>query len=70
MAIWRRANTPIREVAKPTGGHRWLKDDYGNMVPYWFDGDCLPKLLIDDDDDNHNDDDIATNESNDSHNEN
>ena len=66
MAIWRRADTPIIEVPKPTVWHGWLTDGYGNMTPHLFDGDCLPKLLIDDDDvpcdDDYEDDDITMNE--------
>ena len=73
MAIWRRADTPIMEVPKPTYGHGWLMDGDGNMVPHWFDGDCFPTLLIDDDDvpdseeseDDYEDNDISMNELND-----
>ena len=58
------------EVQKPTNGHGWLMDGDGNIVPLWFDGDCLQKLLIDDDnvpdsdesDEDYEDDDIAMNE--------
>ena len=35
------------EVPKPTDGHGWLMDGDDNMVPLWFDDDCLQKLLID-----------------------
>ena len=67
MAILRRADTPIMEAPKPTDGHGWLMDVDCNKVPLWFDGDCLPELLIEDDDmsDSDNDydaDDIAMNE--------
>ena len=58
------------DVLKPLVGPEWLTDGYGNMMPLWFDGDCLPKLLIDDDseesDDDYEDDDIAMNEMDDS----
>ena len=45
-------------------------DGNDNMVPLWFDGDCLQKLLIENDDvhdsdesdDDNKDDDIAMNE--------
>ena len=54
------------EVPKPKDGHGWLMDGNGNIVPHWFDGDCLPKLLIDDDDvpsdDDYEDDGITMNE--------
>ena len=74
MAIWRRADTPIMEVPKPTDGHGWLMDGDSNMVPLWFDGDCVPEFLIDDDDladseesdNDYDDDDIAMNEMDDS----
>ena len=32
-----------------------MKDGDGNMMPVWFEGDCLPNILI-------NDDDLPTNE--------
>ena len=62
------------EVPKPTDRHGWLMDGDGNMVPLWFDGDCLQKLLIGEDDvpeskesdDDYEADDIAINESDDS----
>ena len=74
MAIWRRADTPIMEVPKPTDGHGWLMDGDSNMVPLWFDGDCVPEFLIEDDDladseesdNDYDDDDIAMNEMDDS----
>ena len=50
MAIWRRADTHIMEVPKPTDRHGWLTDSDGKMMPLWFEGECLPEVLIDDDD--------------------
>ena len=50
MAIYRRTDTPIREVLHPTNEHECLTDDDSNMMPLWFDGDCMPKVLIDNDD--------------------
>ena len=50
MAIWRRSDTPIIEVSHPTNVHECLTDNDSNMMPLWFDGDCMPKLLIDKDD--------------------
>ena len=50
MAIWRRSYTPIREVSHPTNEHDCLTDDDSKMIPLWFDGDCMPKMLIDNDD--------------------
>ena len=38
------------EVPKPTDRHGWLTDSDGNMMPLWFEGECLPEVLIDDDD--------------------
>ena len=35
------------EVSHPTNEHECLTDDDSNMIPLWFDGDCMPKVLID-----------------------
>ena len=72
MAIWRRTDTPLIASRKPTDGHGWHADDDGSMIPLWFAGDCLPKVLIDnedllnfeesdddDDDDDEDDDDVV-----------
>ena len=40
----------IMEVSHPTDGHGWLTDGDSNMVPLWFDRDCMTKVLIDNDD--------------------
>ena len=63
----RRADTPLIESPKPTDEHGWHADDDSSMMPLWFAGDCLPKVLIDnedlpnmeesDDDDDDDDDD-------------
>ena len=50
MAIWRRTDIPIREVSHPTNKHECLTDDDSSMMPLWFDGDCMPKVVIDNDD--------------------
>ena len=50
MAVWRRADTPLTASPKPTNGHGWHAADDGAMMPLWFAGDCLPKVLIDNDD--------------------
>ena len=50
MAFWRRTDTPIREVSHSTNEQVCLTDDDSNMMPHWFDGDCMPKVLIDNDD--------------------
>lgn len=47
MAIWRRANEPIIEVPSATDGHGWSNVD-GEMVPLWYEGNCLPKILVHD----------------------
>ena len=74
MAIWRRADTLLIACPKPTDGQGWHTDDDGSMMPIWFAGDCLPKVLIDnedlsnveesddDDDDNDEDDDDVVEE--------
>ena len=35
------------EVSYPTNEHGWLTDGDSNMMFLWFDGDCMPKVLID-----------------------
>ena len=40
---------PIREVSHPTNEHECLTDDDSNIMPLWFDGDCMPKALFDND---------------------
>ena len=50
MAIWMRTDTPIMEVSQPTNEHECLTDYASNKMPLWFDGDCMPKVLIDNDD--------------------
>ena len=50
MAIWRRTDTPIIEVSYPTNEHECLTDYDSNMMPLWFDGDCMQNMLIDNDD--------------------
>ena len=48
MAIWRRAATSVVDMPEPTDGHGWTHHE-GNMVPLWFEGSCLPEILIDND---------------------
>ena len=50
MAILRRKDIPIREVLHPTNELECLTDDDSNMMPLWFDEDCMPKVLMDNDD--------------------
>ena len=50
MAIWRRTDTPIIEVSHPTNEHEFLTDYDSNMMSLWFNGDCMPNVLIDNDD--------------------
>ena len=38
------------EVSHPTIKHECLTDYDSNMMPLWFDGDCMPNVLIDNDD--------------------
>ena len=63
MAIWRRANEPIIEVPDATDGHGWTYLD-GEMVPLWYEGNCLPQILVDDcrilGDNDEEDDDISS----------
>ena len=47
MANWRRTDTPRMEVSHPAKEHECLTDDESNMMPLWFDEDCIPKVLID-----------------------
>ena len=35
------------EVSHPAKEHECLTDDESNMMPLWFDEDCMPKVLID-----------------------
>ena len=46
MVIWRRTDTPKMLVSHPTHEHGWLTDGDSNMMPLWFDGGCLPKVLM------------------------
>ena len=50
MGIWKRTHSPIMEVSHPTNEHECLTDYNSNMKHLWFDGDCMPKVLIDNDD--------------------
>ena len=47
MDIWKRTDTPTREVSYPTNTHECLTDDDSNMMPLWFGGDCMQRVLID-----------------------
>ena len=47
MAIWRHANEPVIEVPSATDGHGWTITG-GEMVPLWYEGNCLPQILVDD----------------------
>ena len=38
------------EVSDRTNEHECLTDDESNMMPLWFGGDCMAKVLIDNDD--------------------
>ena len=49
MAILRRTDIAIREDSHPANEHGCLKDDDSNMMPLWFYGDCMTKVLIDND---------------------
>ena len=49
VAIWR-TDTPKNVSLRPTNDHGWLTDGDSNMMPLWFDGDCMPNLSIDKDD--------------------
>ena len=37
------------KVSDPSSEHKCLTDDESNMMPLWFSGDCLTKVLIDND---------------------
>ena len=37
------------EVSHHTNEHEFLTYYDSNMMPLWFDGDCVPKVLIDND---------------------
>ena len=50
MVIWRRTGTSIIEVSHPTHEHEFLTNYGSNLMPLWFGGDCMPKVLIDNDD--------------------
>ena len=50
MVIWRMNDNPIMEFSHQTNEQECLTDDDSNMMPLWFDGDCMPKVLIDNDD--------------------
>ena len=39
----------MREVSPPTNEHGCFGDDDSNMMPLWFDGDRMPKVLIEND---------------------
>ena len=43
-------HTPIREFSHPTNEHECLTHADSNMMPLWFDVDCMQKVLIDNDD--------------------
>ena len=45
-----KTDTPISDVSHPTNEQAYLPDDDSNMMPLWFDGDCIPKVLFDNDD--------------------
>ena len=47
MAFWRRTDTPIMKVLHPTNEHECLTYYDSNMMPLWFDGDGMPKVLSD-----------------------
>ena len=47
MAIWRRTDTPIIDVSHQINEQELLTGYDSNMIPLWFDGDCVPKVLID-----------------------
>ena len=46
--IWKRADTPITGVPRPTDGHGWTVNDVGEIMPVWYEGRCLPNILVDD----------------------
>ena len=48
MAIWRRADTAMMEVPPATDGHGWTMED-GVITPLWYEGSCLPSILVDED---------------------
>ena len=51
MAIWKRTDTPIREVSHPTDEHECVTDyDSMIMMLLWFDGNYMSKVLIDNND--------------------
>ena len=50
MAIQMRIDTPIVAVSHPTNERKFLTDYDSNMMPLWFSGDCMPKVLIDNND--------------------
>ena len=41
---------PIMAGSHLTHEHGWLTDGDSNMIPLWFHGDCMPKVLTDNDD--------------------
>ena len=48
MGIWKRADTLIIEVPRPTDGHGSTVNDVGEIMPVWYEGRCLPNILVDD----------------------
>ena len=46
----RRTDTLVREALQQTNEHECLTDDDSNMMPLWFDGECMPKVSTDNDD--------------------
>ena len=46
MAIWKRAYINFPNIPAANVNHGWTSSN-GYMEPFWFDGDVLPKHLID-----------------------
>ena len=46
LGIYKQAHIPNPDIPKPTDGHGWTMID-GKLEPLWFDGDVLPRQLVD-----------------------
>ena len=46
IVIWRNADTAVMEFSSAVVGHGWTLED-GVIAPLWYEGDCLPTIMVD-----------------------
>ena len=45
MVIWNNSDAAVIKVTSAVDGHGWILED-GVNAPLWYEGDCLPTIMM------------------------